>query len=67
MYAISLYLFSILVNSWWVEIKLCFVVCDSLPHPTGKGRSEQTIVWHSATCQVKPQQSFWCPTWGPKG
>ena len=39
----------------------------SPPSQRGRGEGERTAVWCLAASRVKPQQSFWCPTWGPKG
>jgi len=52
---IILFFLSFLANSFISTHKFYFVVLDSLPHPTGKGRSEQMTVWCSVTCQVRPQ------------
>lgn len=59
---IILFIFSISVNSFNSTHEFCYVFFpfDSLPHPTGKGWSEQTTVWCSAICWVKPQRSDHC-------
>lgn len=49
--------FSILVNIFISTYESYFDVFFLILffYPSGKGASEQTTVWHSATCQVKPQ------------
>lgn len=39
----------------------------SPPSQRGRGEGERTAAWCLAAGRVKPRQSFWRPTWGPKG
>lgn len=47
------FLFSVLVNRFYLAAKLYFV-SNSIPHPIG-GRSERMAVLRSAACQAKSQ------------